>query len=103
AVAPSAGLAGLRLWLRNKKLLSVAAHSRAGLARAARLGADYALLSPVFPTASHPGAATIGATRFALWARAARLPVMALGGVTEVSRRRLRFATGFAAIGGFLD
>ncbi|MBC7952808.1 MAG: thiamine phosphate synthase [Rhodospirillaceae bacterium] len=101
AVARSVSLAGLRLWLGHGRVLSVAAHSRSGLARAARLGADCALLSPVFPTASHPGAVTIGAARFALWARRAGLPVVALGGVNEASARGLRFAAGLAAIGGF--
>jgi thiamine-phosphate pyrophosphorylase len=94
---------GLRLWLRRGHVLSVAAHSRAALARAAGLGADAALLSPVFPTASHPGAPTLGATRFALWARAARLPVLALGGVNRCTARSLRFAAGCAAIGGLMD
>ncbi|MGE5476415.1 MAG: thiamine phosphate synthase [Bacteroidales bacterium] len=93
---------GLRLWLRRGHVLSVAAHSRAALARAAGLGADAALLSPVFPTASHPGAPTLGATRFALWARAARLPVVALGGVNGRTARALRCAAGCAAIGGLL-
>jgi thiamine-phosphate pyrophosphorylase len=102
AVARRHCLAGLRLWLGHRRMLSVAAHSRAGLARAAWLGADAALLSPVFPTASHPGAATIGATRFALWAREARLPVVALGGIDARSGRALRFHAGRAAIGAFL-
>lgn len=101
-LARLANLAGLRLWLGKKRLLSVAAHSRIGLGRAVGLGADCALLSPVFATASHPGAATIGATRFALWARGTRLPVIALGGVNAASVRSLRFAAGFAAIGGFV-
>lgn len=100
-VARSGHLAGLRLWLGRKRVLSVAAHSRSALARAARLGGDCALLSPVFATASHPGAATIGALRFARWAQCAGLPVIALGGVDEFSARRLRFAAGLAAIGGF--
>lgn len=91
---------GLRLWLRRGHVLSVACHGPAALARAARLGADAALLSPVFATASHPGAPCLGATRFALWARAARLPVLALGGVNGRSALALRFAAGLAAIGG---
>lgn len=91
---------GLRLWCRRGHVLSVACHGPAALARAARLGANAALLSPVFATASHPGAATLGATRFALWARRARLPVLALGGVNRRTVRALRFAAGIAAIGG---
>ncbi len=95
-------LAGLRLWLRTGRLLTIAAHSPAGLARAAAYGADAALLSPVFPTASHPGAPVIGAARFALWARGVRLPVLALGGMTAKRARQLHFAAGWAAIGAFL-
>jgi len=94
--------AGLRLWLRTGRLLSVACHDRSGLARAARLGADMALLSPVFPTASHPGAPSLGTYRFALWAQAAGVPVVALGGVNAVSARGLRFCAGYAAIDGLL-
>lgn len=91
---------GLRLWLRRGHLLSVAGHSRAALARAHALHADCVMLSPVFPTASHPGAPVLGPTRFALWARQARLPVVALGGVTRRTARALRFAAGIAAISG---
>ncbi|WP_343868577.1 thiamine phosphate synthase, partial [Caenispirillum bisanense] len=65
---------------------------------AAVLGADAALLSPVFPTRSHPGAATLGPWRFSLWAGAARLPVVALGGVTAATARRLGHAAGTAGI-----
>lgn len=100
ALARNAADPGLRLWQRRGHLLSVAAHDPAALARAARLGADAALLSPVFPTASHPGAVCLGALRFALWARRAALPVLALGGVNRVTARALRHAAGLAAIGG---
>lgn len=92
-------LAPLLLWRRQRRaLLTVAAHSPAALARAAVLGADAALLSPVFPTRSHPGAATLGPRRFSLWAGAARLPVVALGGVTVATARRLGHAAGTAGI-----
>lgn len=91
---------GLRLWRRRGHLLSVAAHGPAALARAARLGADAALLSPIFPTASHPGAPCLGPLRFALWSHRARLPVLALGGINPITARALRHAAGVAAIGG---
>lgn len=94
---------GLRLWLRRGHVLTVACHGPAALARARRLGADAALLSPVFPTASHPGAATLGPLRFALWARQAGLPVVALGGVNARTARALRCHAGWAAIGGLLQ
>lgn len=94
-------LAGALGWQgQRQRLLTVACHSPAALRRAARLGADAALLSPVFATASHPDAATIGAIRFAAWSRRAGLAVVALGGITARSARRLPDAAGLAAIGG---
>lgn len=92
------------LWLRKRNgLLTAAAHGPAALARAARLGADAALLSPVFPTASHPGAATLGPWRFSLTARRARLPVIALGGMSARRMARLGHAAGWAGVPKSLD
>lgn len=86
------------------RLLTAAAHGRRGLARARRLGADAVILSPVFPTASHPGAAALGPLRWAALARRAgrqRLPIVALGGLRAANARRLPpWAAGLAAIGG---
>ncbi|MGE5517719.1 MAG: thiamine phosphate synthase [Bacteroidota bacterium] len=92
---------GLRLWQRRGHVLSIACHDRVALARARAQGADAAVLSPVFPTASHPGAPVLGAIRFALWAGGAGLPVVALGGVNRHTAKALRHAAGMAAIGGF--
>lgn len=91
---------GMRLWLRRGHVLSVACHGPRALARAALLRADAAMLSPVFHTRSHPGAACLGGLRFALWARRAPIAVLALGGVTRHTARSLRFAAGWAAIDG---
>jgi thiamine-phosphate pyrophosphorylase len=91
-------------WVRRRKrLLWVACHGRVALGRAGRLGAHATLLSPVFATASHPGAPSIGAIRFGLWARRAPCPVIALGGMTGRSLKRLQpgTAVGMAAIGAF--
>jgi len=92
-----------RLWRRPGWLVTAAAHSPPALARAALAGADAALLSPVFATASHSGAAPIGVTRFAAWAESAKIPVYALGGVTRDGFRRLSRtgALGWAGIGQF--
>ena len=83
-------------------LVTAAAHSRAALWRAARAGADAALLSPVFATASHPEATVLGPLRFAALAGAAPLPVYALGGVDALTGKRLNRsgAAGLAAISG---
>jgi len=77
------------------------AHSLPELRRAARAGAALAFLSPAFATASHPGVAAMGPVRWAALARRARLPVLALGGVTGDSVRRLprRVCRGAGAIG----
>lgn len=56
-------------------------HSAEELARAAELELDLVLLSPVLPTASHPGAATLGWERFAALIKDYSLPVYALGGL----------------------
>ncbi len=92
-----------RLWRRNW-LVTAAAHSPAALHRAERAGADAALLSPVFATASHPRARPLGPLRFAACCRSGPLPVYALGGVTTLTARRLldSGAVGFAGIGGLL-
>lgn len=59
----------------------VTAHNLREIVAANRAGADAVLLSPVFATRSHPGAATLGRVRFRLLARRAAMPVIALGGM----------------------
>ncbi|HUR40689.1 MAG TPA: Nudix family hydrolase [Verrucomicrobiae bacterium] len=56
-------------------------HSAEELTRARALGADYAVLGPVLPTATHPGVATLGWEGFGHLARNAGLPVYAIGGL----------------------
>lgn len=82
-------------------LVTAAAHSRAAIERAARSGCDAVLLSPVFQTASHPGAKALGPLRFALWCRNSRVPIYALGGIDAKTARRLKDSgfAGIAAIG----
>ncbi len=92
--------AGARLWRKNRgALLTAAAHGSRALARACALAADAVLLSPVFPTRSHPDRATLGIARARILARAASLPVLALGGVTPKMLPAL-IAAGFAGIAG---
>lgn len=64
-------------------LCAASCHSPDELARAAALELDFVVLSPVLPTASHPGAPTLGWTRFAKWVRDFPLPVYALGGMQQ--------------------
>jgi 8-oxo-dGTP diphosphatase len=63
------------------QLLAASCHSSQDLAQAALLGADFALLSPVLPTRSHPDANPLGWARFAALVDAVAMPVFALGGM----------------------
>jgi len=65
-----------------ESLIGISCHSPAEIRAAAAAGADYATLSPIFPTPSKPGygpALGIGALA---QAQGAAIPVVALGGVT---------------------
>ncbi|TCV94971.1 8-oxo-dGTP diphosphatase [Luteibacter rhizovicinus] len=86
------------------RVVGASCHDEAELAHAVRLGADFATLSPVLPTASHPDAATLGWKRFAELAESASLPVYALGGMTQalLSRAREASGQGIAGITGLL-
>ncbi len=57
-------------------------HNEAELARAAEIGANFAMLSPVLPTLTHPGAVTLGWETFSKWAAVSPIPVYGLGGLT---------------------
>ncbi len=95
---------------RNKKRtlpaelwLSASCHSPAELERAADFGCDFATLSPVLPTASHPGAASLGWPRVAEILHAQTLPVYALGGLnaTDLAAAKVAGAWGIAGISAF--
>ncbi len=77
------------------------AHSLREIGAARRARASAILLSPVFPTRSHPDAPTLGPLRFRLLAAQAKLPVIALGGMNARRARRLRWAA-WAAIDGLI-
>ena len=77
----------------------VTVHTLRELAAAHRARADAVLISPVFATRSHPRARTLGPLRFRLLAARARVPVIALGGVT-VHRARAFGLRRWAAIDG---
>ena len=75
--------------LRPGALLTSSAHGAADLRRAARARVDLVFLSPAFATRSHPGASALGPHVWGRLARAAALPVAALGGIDGRSVRRL--------------
>lgn len=64
------------------RLWSASCHDAADLARAVDLGADFAVLSPVLPTASHPEQAALGWDGLQRLAAAAPIAVYAQGGMS---------------------
>jgi 8-oxo-dGTP diphosphatase len=58
-------------------------HNAVELRRAEELGCDFALLSPVLATQSHPGEPHLGWEKFAAIAAGSSIPVYALGGLTH--------------------
>jgi thiamine-phosphate pyrophosphorylase len=87
------------------RLVTASAHSMESAARAAAFGADACILAPVFPTQSKSGRRPLGLFRASQIARDARVPVIALGGVTPRTAPRLagRGFAGFAAVDAFAD
>jgi len=85
------------------RLVGRSVHSIAGAQEAEREGADFIIFGPVWESASHPGASPAGLAALELVARAVRISVLAIGGVTEerIAECRAAGAAGFAAIGMF--
>ena len=96
-------LAGLRARY-PRWLLTAAAHDAAAVTAAAGGGADAIFVSPVFATASHPGAQVLGAVGFAALVARACVPVLALGGIDGGSIQRLApsGAAGAGVIGAWV-
>jgi 8-oxo-dGTP diphosphatase len=82
--------------------VGVSCHDADELAHASRIGADFAVLSPLAPTPSHPGAPPLGWNGFGRLASASPLPVYALGGVGrgDLDCARWHGGQGIAAIRG---
>jgi 8-oxo-dGTP diphosphatase len=80
--------------------LSASCHNAEQMRQAEAKGVDFITLSPVLPTASHPGESALGWEAFAELTVECTLPVYALGGLGEadLSRAREQGAQGIAAI-----
>ncbi|XOZ35204.1 Nudix family hydrolase [Halomonadaceae bacterium KBTZ08] len=81
--------------------LGISCHDDAGLVHAQALGADYAFLSPVKTTTSHPERSPLGWHDFEAMVADVALPVYALGGVDDgdVAMSRRHGGCGVAGIG----
>ncbi|MGB3795308.1 MAG: thiamine phosphate synthase [Alteraurantiacibacter sp.] len=84
---------------RADQLTIATAHDMREIAQANRINADAVMLSPVFPTRSHPGGKVLGPARFRVLARFAQMPVIALGGMNADNARQLNRGR-WAAIDG---
>lgn len=85
--------------------LGVSCHDAAELLHAVRIGADFATLSPVFPTPTHPQATPLGWDGFADLVAHCPIPVYALGGVEaeDIDAAQMAGAQGIAGIRAFWD
>jgi thiamine-phosphate pyrophosphorylase len=86
-------------------LIGGSAHGAEELAALATAGADYATLSPIFPSPSKPGyGPALGPERFARAAAGAPLPVLALGGLSAetLAIAVAAGAAGIAVMGGVM-
>jgi len=113
-VALAAGAAGVNLPERDisaadarrvlgRSLVGRSVHSIDAAKAAERDGASYVVFGPVFASASHPQSSPAGLDALGAIARAVRIPVLAIGGVTEerIQQCLAAGAAGYAAIGLF--
>jgi thiamine-phosphate diphosphorylase len=110
-IALAAGAAGVNLpehdievgdarVLLGAQLIGRSVHSLQGARRAEHDGADFVIFGPVWTSESHADLAAAGVETLAEVARAVRIPVVAIGGVTEerISECLAAGAAGYAAI-----
>ena len=81
-------------------VVSIACHGVEGVAWAARSGADLAILAPIFPPLSKPSTRPpLGLEAITQAAASVKIPVIALGGVTQANADDCMKA-GAAGVGG---
>jgi thiamine-phosphate pyrophosphorylase len=110
-IALAAGAAGVNLpehdipvaaarTLMGERLMGRSVHSLETALRAESDGADYVIFGPVWASVSHPSATPAGIASLAEVAQALRIPVLAIGGVTErrIAECHAAGAAGYAAI-----
>lgn len=85
------------------KLFGASCHNFPEVQHALAVGADYLLLSPVLPTASHPGAPVLGWEGLTALLSSCPVPVFALGGLDDnhLPHAKSLGALGIAGIGAW--
>lgn len=88
--------------LSDDYLVAASCHNEEQLQHAQRLGADFVVVSPVRPTASHPGAQTLDFSGLRALTEQATIPVYALGGMQaeHLAKSFQHGAQGIAAVRG---
>jgi len=83
-------------------LVSASCHNQNEMAHAERIGVDFAVLSPVEFTVSHPEAKPMGWKKFSELSELANIPVYALGGMLPENMRKAwnNGAQGIAMLSG---
>lgn len=86
--------------LLGQRLIGRSVHSLKSAIDAEQDGADFLIFGPVWPSDSHAGEPPQGLDALAAVARAVRIPVLAIGGVTEdrIAACEAAGAAGYAAI-----
>jgi thiamine-phosphate pyrophosphorylase len=103
ALAADWGADGSHGWEGSEQsdlLTSLSVHDAEEMGAANRLKPDFAFVSPVFATRSHPGRPALGVEGLNALAALATIPVIALGGMNEERARMLTGTNiyGWAAI-----
>jgi thiamine-phosphate pyrophosphorylase len=101
--ARSLPVASARRVVGRDLLVGRSVHNLDEAGQAEEEGADYLFLGPVFPTPSHPGEPALGLGPLREAALRAKIPVIAIGGITSDNVRLVAQAGagGAAAIGAF--
>jgi len=91
--------------LTQHNYLVISTHNAEELEQAWQWGADFVTLSPVQQTLSHPEQAAMGWSNFQLLVQQAKLPVYALGGMTQqnITQTQQLGAQGVAGIRGLFE
>ncbi len=102
---PFTALAHCKRVAASGKYVAVSCHNAQELQQAWQWGADFATLSPVQPTLSHPQQVAMGWPQFTDLIQQAKLPVYALGGMThqDITKAHQSGAQGVAGIRGLFE
>ena len=89
---------------KNSQWLSASCHNQIELEHAQKIGVDFAVLSPVLETSTHPGAKTLGWVAFSELASLYAMPIYALGGLKKSHLNTAYYAgaQGICGISAFL-